>query len=157
MKKAFKVIWTIIQIVIIIYVILIVSYMSISNRYGFSETNNYVLNVDNDQLFAIKKTKKFSVGEKVYYYSVRNEKYKIFSSKVLEKGKSYIFSNGDKIPASKLIGKKSTKVPVVGFVLDRLKNSFYFLIFVSAPLLLVFGYRTYKFIKGIIKNKRMGL
>ena len=157
MKKAFKVIWTIIQIVIIIYVILIVSYMSISNRYGFSETNNYVLNVDNDQLFAIKKAKKFSVGEKVYYYSVRNEKYKIFSSKVVEKGKSYIFSNGDKISASKLIGKKSTKVPVVGFILDRLKNSFYFLIFVSAPLLLVFGYRTYKFIKGIIKNKRMGL
>ena len=150
MKKAFKVIWNIIQIIIIIYVILIVSYMSISNRYGFSETSNYVLNVDKDQ-------SKFKVGDTVYYYSVRNEKYRIFSSKVVEKGKSYIFSNGDKIPASKLIGKTSKKVPVVGFILNRLKNSFFFLLFVSVPVLLVFGYRTYIFIKGIIKNKRMGL
>ena len=157
MKKTFRVIWIVIRIIIIIYAILIVSYMSISNRYGFSETSNYVLNVDKDQLYLIRKAKKFKVGEKVYYYSVRNEKYKIFSSKVVEKGKSYIFSNGDKIPTSKLIGKKSTKVPVVGFILNRLKNSFYFLIFVSAPILLVFGYQTYTFIKGIIKNKRMGL
>lgn len=157
MKKAFKVIWNIMQIIIIIYVILIVSYMSISNRYGFSETSNYVLNVDKDQLSVIKKSTKFKVGDTVYYYSVRNEKYRIFSSKVVEKGKSYIFSNGDKIPASKLIGKTSKKVPVVGFILNRLKNSFFFLLFVSVPVLLVFGYRTYIFIKGIIKNKRMGL
>ena len=157
MKKTFKIIWIIIQIIIIIYAILIVSYMSISNRYGFSETTNYVFNVDNDQLFLIQKAKKFKVGDKVYYYSVRNEKYKVFSSKVVEEGKSYIFSNGDKISAAKLIGKKSTKVPLIGFVLNRLKNSFFFLLFVSVPVLLVFGYRTYIFIKGIIKNKRMGL
>ncbi len=157
MKKTFKIIWIIIQILIIIYAILIVSYMSISNRYGFSETTNYVFNVDNDQLFLIQKAKKFKVGDKVYYYSVRNEKYKVFSSKVVEEGKSYIFSNGDKIPAAKLIGKKSIKVPIVGFILNRLKNSVFFLLFVSFPILLVFGYRMYKFIKGIIKNKRMGL
>ena len=65
MKKAFKVIWNIIQIIIIIYVILIVSYMSISNRYGFSETSNYVLNVDKDQLSVIKKSTKFNRKKRI--------------------------------------------------------------------------------------------
>ena len=62
MKKTFKIIWIIIQIIIIIYAILIVSYMSISNRYGFSETTNYVFNVDNDQLFLIQKAKKLKMN-----------------------------------------------------------------------------------------------
>lgn len=157
MKKAFNIIWNIIQILIIIYVISIVSYLSVSNRYGFSETTNYVFNVGNDQLSVIEKSTDLKKGDTVYYYAVENEKYKIFSSEVVEEGKSYIFSNGEKIPAAKLIGKKSTKIPLIGFILDRLKNSFYFLIFVSAPILIVFGYQIIKFIKGLIKNKKMGL
>ena len=36
--------------------------MSISNRYGFSETTNYVFNVDNDQLFLIQKAKKLKMN-----------------------------------------------------------------------------------------------
>lgn len=154
-KKVFKIIWNIIQILIVIYAITIISFMYASNRFGYSEVGNYVLNIKNNDLLFILKDTKYKVGDKVYYYAVVKERYSIISGKItdIDKNKVYVVLNGEKVPFAKLIGKTYTKVPILGWILKKLKNLIYFMLFVSLPLLIVFSYQTYKFIKEKILKK----
>ena len=155
MKKALNIILSVIQILIVIYVILVISFMFISNDYGYSQIDKYVLDVDNDELVIIKKTDDIKIGDLVYYYSVVKEKYKIVYSNVqtINEDKSYILDNGSKIYKNRIIGKTDRKVPVVGFILNRLKEKVNFLLFVLLPIFIVFVYQVYKFIIGINYEK----
>ena len=148
MKKVFKIVWNVVQVLIIIYAILVISFMLMSNKYGYSEFGKYVLNVDNDEFVVLKKTDDIKNGDMIYYYSVVNEKYKIVFSNInsINDDKTYSLDNGEKILKSKIIGKSCRKVPVIGFILNRVKGQVGFLVFVLLPILIVFIYHIYKFI-----------
>ena len=155
MNKILNVVLSVIQVFIIIYVILVISFMFISNRYGYSQIGKYILDVDNDELIIIKKTNDIKTGDLVYYYSIVNEKYRIVSSNIksINEDKSYTLNNGSKIQKVKIIGKTDRKIPVVGFILNRLKEKVNFLLFVLFPVFIVFIYQVYKFIIGINHEK----
>lgn len=150
MKKVLNIIWKIIQILIIIYVVLVVSFMIFSNKYGYSQIGKYVLDVDNNEFLVIKKTDDIKEGDLVYYYSVVNEKYRIVYSnvEVIDEENNCLLTNGNKIVKSKIIGKSYRKIPLIGFILNALRDKVKFVLFVILPILIVFGYHVYKFITG---------
>ena len=154
MKKALKISWIVIQVLIIIYVILVVLFMSFSNKYGYSQIGKYVLDVDNNEFLIIKKTNNIKDGDLVYYYSIVNEKYRIVYSNVNSINEdTYTLVNGDEIVKSKIIGKSYRKIPIIGAILNIMKVKINFLVFVIIPILIVFGYHVYKFIFGMKKEE----
>ena len=148
MKKILNIFWNVIQVLIIIYVILAILFMLTSNSYGYSQIGKYILDADNDRLVIIKKNNSIKVGDLVYYYSVVNEQYKIVYSNVqsINEDKTYTLDNGNNVQKNKIIGKTDRNIPIIGFILNRLKDKIYFVIFVILPMLIVFGYNIYKFI-----------
>ena len=148
MKKVLNIVWNAIQVLIIIYVISVIIFMSFSNKYGYGQIDQYVIDVDNSEFLVIKKTDDIKEGDLVYYYSVVKEKYKIVYSNVksIDDDNSYTLDNGDRIIKSKIIGKSYRKLPIIGFILNMLKYKINFLLFVILPILVVFLYHLYKFI-----------
>ena len=136
------------QVLIIIYVVLVISFILISNKYGYGEIGKYVLDVDNNEFLIIKRTDDIKNGDLVYYYTIVNEKYKIIYNNVnsINDDKTYTLDNGEKILKFKIIGKSYRKVPFIGFILNNVKNRISFLLFVLLPMLIVFIYNIYKFI-----------
>lgn len=151
MNKALNITWKVIQVLIIIYVLAVIIFMSFSNKYGYSQVGKYVIDVDNNEFLIIKKTNDIKEGDLVYYYSIVKEKYTIVYSNVksIEEDNSYILDNGDQIVDSKIIGKTDKKIPIIGFILNMMKNKINFVLFVMLPILIVFGYHVYKFITSV--------
>jgi len=150
MKNVLRITWNIIQVLIIIYAVLIILFMSFSNKYGYSQIGKYVITVDNNEFLVIKKTNNIKDGDLVYYYSIVKEKYKIVYSNIdsINEDETYTLDNGEKIHNDKIIGKTYRKIPVVGFILNNVKEKVNFLLFVLFPVLIVFIYHVYKFIIG---------
>lgn len=154
MKKGLNITWKVIQILIIIYAISVISFMNTSNSYGYSQIGKYVLDVDNNEFLVIKKTNDIKIGDIVYYYSIIDERYRIIYSNVKDiNDDTYILVNGEKIVESKIIGKSHRRIPLIGFILNNVKEKISFFLFVMFPVLIVFGYNVYKFIIEI-KNKK---
>ncbi len=149
--KTLNIIWNIIQVIIIVYVISIISFMFFSNEYGYSQIGNYVFDVDDNEFVVIKKTNNIKKGDLVFYYDIVNEKYKIVYSNVssINNDDTYTLDNGEKLIKSRIIGKSNRKIPVIGFILNVVKEKVYFLLFVLLPILIVFVYQVYKFIVSI--------
>ena len=150
MNKALDITWKVIQVLIIIYVLAVIIFMSFSNKYGYSQVGKYVIDVDNNEFLIIKKTNDIKEGDLVYYYSIVKEKYTIVYSNVKSiEDNNYLLENDDKIHETKIIGKSYRKIPVIGFILNMMKYKINFVIFVLLPILIVFGYHVYKFITGV--------
>ncbi|MBQ9018990.1 MAG: hypothetical protein IJ097_01595 [Bacilli bacterium] len=154
MKKVINIVWNILQVIIVIYVILIVSFMFFSNKYGYSEIGKYVLDADNNYLLIIKKSKDIKIGDYIYYYSVVDEKYKIVSDNVTTiDDKLYNTNNNKNINKTMIIGKATKKIGGIGFILNKMDDKFSFLFFVLIPIFIVFVYQVYKFISGNVYLK----
>ena len=154
MKRVLNITWKVIQILIIIYVILVILFMNTSNSYGYSQIGKYVLDVDNNEFLVIKKTDDIKDGDIVYYYSVVREKYKIVYSNVKNtEEESYILDNGERIVKSKIIGKSYRKIPLIGFILNNVKEKMGFFLGVIFPIVIVFGYNVFKFVVEIRKKE----
>lgn len=155
MKKTFYIIWDIVQIFIIVYVVLITAFMFFSNKYGYTEFGKYVLKNDNNgDLLIIKKSSDIKEGDNIYYYSVVKEKYAIEKDIVKRVNeKDYEISNNF-VSKSKVIGKSSRKIVLLGKILNRLESKVGFLVFVLLPMLVVFLYQVYDFIVSISNKRR---
>ena len=153
MKKALHIIWNIIQAIIIIYVILITTFMFLSNEYGYTEIGNYVFNDDQSDLFLIKKDNNIKENDTIYYYDAIGGKYSIVSNKVISVNKdnknSLYEVENDTISSSKVIGKKGFKIKLLGGILNTLESRVGFLFGVLLPILIVFIYQVYEFIISI--------
>lgn len=126
--------------------------MFFSNKYGYSEMGKYVFNPTDENLIIITKDKNVKVDDEIYYYTVVDEKYIISSNKIININKEmklYTLSDNSNITSSKIIGKSIKKIPVVGYILNSLKEKMNFLLFVLIPIFIVFVYQVYKFIVGI--------
>jgi len=153
MKKTLHIIWNIIQVIIIIYVILITTLMFLSNEYGYTEVGKFVFNNVKGDLVLIEKSNNIKENDNIYYYTTEDNKYIITSNKVISidkdnKNSLYKVEN-DTISSSKVIGKTTHKIKLLGSVLNALESRVGFLFGVLLPILIVFVYQVYEFITSI--------
>lgn len=172
MKKALKITWSILQVLIIIYVILITSLLFFENKYGFTQFGNTVIhNVDkidaknikgvkDGDLLIIKGKKKLDVGDTAYYYAVYNDKYIIVQDKITKLRRdrdNYLYTldkdNPIVISSTRVIGNKIKTYHGVGRVLRVVESRTGFIFYVLLPIMIVFIYQVYQFLKALRYEK----
>ena len=170
MKKFFKALLKILEIVIVLYVILMSTCLLCRNKYGYTQFGDNTLisikNKDTKELTEFNKnslvvfkgidTDLIKVGDKVYYYAVKNEKYIIKSGKVVAmQGEAsdtlYKFdtNNDVAVSASKVIGTYNKSYKNIGGIKLFLESRVGFLIFVLLPILLLFIYEIYDLVVSL--------
>lgn len=154
----------VVEIIVIAYVIIMSTCLLCRNKYGYTQFDTKTLisigNKDTKYLkefsknslilFEEKDIEDIKVGDKVYYYSVENEKYVIRKGKVIDtKGEAsstlYKFEETPDVAVSsdKVIGSYKNAYKNLGGVKLFLESRVGFLIFVLLPILLLFIYEIY--------------
>ena len=165
MKKVLKGIWSVLEIVIIIYAIILTSFILSRNKYGYTQFGDYTIynvsligenniaDVKKGDLLIVKNTNDIVEGDVIYYYSAYNDNYIIKSNKVLEvkkDGSSSLYTIDDEnklqIQGPKVIGKYKHIYHTWGSVLTILQSRIGFLFLVLLPIMIVFIYQIYEFI-----------
>ena len=165
MKKIFSFIWSILEFVIIIYVILMTSVLLSKNKYGFTQFGNTTLctidlvdergidGVKAGDLLIVKNGNDIKENDVIYYYVVYNESYIVHSAPVLkvESDKySSLYTLDDDgeitVANSRVLGKNHTIYHRLGKVLDVLESKLGFLFLVLLPILVIFIYQIYELI-----------
>ena len=164
-KKAFKIVWNVVQVLIIFYVILITGFIFCENKYGFTQIGDYTFNnvtkldtknikdVKAGDLLIVKTTDDLEVGDTIYYYAAYNEQYVIVSDKVVSKKKDrdtmvYTLNEDDPfiVSDSRVIGKYTHKYHNLGKVLSVLESKNGFIFLVLLPIMIVFIYQVQQFL-----------
>lgn len=165
MKKALKIIWNIVQVLIIIYVILITGFIFCENKYGFTKIGDYTFNnvtkldaknnknVKVGDLLIIKTTDDIEKGDTVYYYAAYKEQYIIVSDKVVDKKNdrdTMLYTLNEDSPFmvsdSRVIGKYIHKYNNIGKVLSVLESRNGFIFLVLLPIMIVFIFQVQQFL-----------
>ena len=180
MKSGFRVFLDVIELIIVIYVVFITSCILFKNRYGFtqfgdytfipvvSDNEKYIKDVDKGDLLIAKKIDKVSLNDSIYFYTSENRNYIVREGKVTR----VPMGDGDTlyditvemldksvdttVSGSKIVGKKSTLLPLLGSVLTFLESRTGFLLCVLLPIVIVFLYQIYEFISVVRYERRLG-
>ena len=166
MKKLFHWVWSFLEVVIIIYVIIITSFILCRNKYGYTQFGDYtfdninlieeknIKDVTKGDLLIVKNSNDIEVGNLIYYYAAFNERY-IIRSDVVTNISSDDYSSlytlaGDGEPVTvagtRVLGKYSNTYAKIGGILDVLESRIGFLFLVLLPIMVVFIYQVYEFI-----------
>lgn len=175
MKKVFRVLWSILEVIIIIYVICLTSLLLCKNEHGFTEIGKYTFNnvslvdernihnVKNGDLLIIENSNDIKVGDMIYYYTVYNDKYIIKTNAVVKiesDGYNSLYTLNDEdgitIASTRVLGKRASKYAKWGTVLDILESRIGFLFLVLLPIMIVFIYQVYEFVI-IMRYERVAL
>ena len=166
MKKVLSFIWSIFEIIIIAYVILITSFILCRNKYGYTQIGSYTFNnvsliderniegTKKGDLLVVKDSNDIKVGDRIYYYAAYNEVFIVRSDYVVNiESDDYsslytVERNGEKVTIAhtRVLGKYSTTYANLGTVLDVLESRVGFLFLVLLPIMIVFIYQVYEFI-----------
>lgn len=166
MKKMGKILITIVEVFIIIYVIIITLCLLDQNKYGYTVFGNKTLvtisddnsaelpSFRNGDLVVLEKTSydDVKVGDTLYYYDAINETYIINSSIVKEKSGDddsaiYIMENSKSVAEERIVGSyENQKYSGLGSILDVLESRVGFLLIVILPIFVLFIYQVYKMI-----------
>ena len=165
MKKVFNFIWSILEFIIIIYVILMTSILLSKNKYGYTQFGNTTLvtislkdergieGVKAGDLLIVKNSNDIEIDDVIYYYMVYNENYVVQSAPVtnVESDKySAVYTIEDDGPltiaSSRVLGKYHTIYHNLGKVLDVLESRLGFLFLVLLPILVIFIYQVYELV-----------
>ena len=163
MKKILKFIWNLLQILIILYVFLITLFIVKRNNYGYTEIFNYqfsvvdksnIGNIKNSKLgdlVIVKKNTSIKVGDKIYYYGVKNQKYVVCEGVISsiegdKKDKLYVLEGEENISlvSLRILGKKAIFLPHFGSLLKVLESHMGFLFFVLLPIMIIFIYQIFQ-------------
>lgn len=166
MKKVIKIVWNVLQVLILIYVVIMTLFFLNKNRFGFTEIGNRVyINVDKEiskeinnmksnDLLVIRKNKEIDNDKNTYYYSSSVDRYIVKEGKVtVDKNNAY-YVDSSLISSERIIGNDSFRIPLVGGFLQIIENKVGFIIFVFLPIFLVFIYQVYQFITDTNKEKK---
>ena len=174
MKQIGKIILKVIEFVIILYVVLISTVLLCRNKYGYTQFGDrtivtmgqkdtrYLKEFGKKDLIVLKSDdiEDTKVGEEIYYYAVKNEKYVIKKGTISDKsGESsdaiYTIAEAEtkEISNDKVLGKLDKVYHNVGQVLFFLSSRIGFLIFVLLPILVLFIYEIYDFVMNIKYEK----
>ena len=165
MKKVLKGIWSVLEIVIIIYAIILTSFILSRNKFGYTQFGDYTFynvsligenNIDDvkkGDLLIVKNSNDINEGDLIYYYAAYNDNYVIKSNRVLEIKKDgssslYTVDNEERlqIQGPKVLGKYKHIYHTWGSVLTLLESRMGFLFLVLLPIMIVFIYQIYEFI-----------
>ena len=96
MKKVLNWVWSLLEIIIIIYVIVLTLFLLCKNKYGYTELGDYsfvnvdlmgeknIKNTKNGDLLVVKNSNDINNGNLIYYYAVYNDEYIVKSGIVTD-------------------------------------------------------------------------
>ena len=166
MKKFLRGLWSVCEVIIIFYVIVVTAFILCKNKYGYTQIGDYTFDnvslidarniedADKGDLLVVRNSNNVHVGDRIYYYAAYNESYIVRSDYVVSM-ESDDFSalytiqrNGENtvVPSSRLLGKYSTVYKKVGGILEVLESRIGFLFLVLLPIMIVFIYQVYEFV-----------
>ena len=166
MKGFFRWVWSLLEFIIIVYVIALTAFILCKNKYGYTQFGDYTFNDINllderniqntkkGDLLVVKNSGDISKGDVIYYYTVYNENWIVKSNPVIditEDDFSAIYTVMDKdeptsIQSSRVLGKYATTFANLGSVIGVLESRLGFLFLVLLPIMIVFIYQVYEFI-----------
>ncbi len=166
MKKVLRFIWSIFELIIIAYVILITSFILCRNKYGYTQIGEYTFdnvsliderNIEDTKkgdLLVVRDSNDIKVGDRIYYYAAYNEAFIVRSDYVVDiENDDYsslytIERNGEKVTIAhtRVLGKYANTYKKLGSVLDLLESRVGFLFLVLLPIMIVFIYQVYEFV-----------
>lgn len=166
MKNVLRWIWSVLEVFIVIYVILITSLILNKNKYGYTEffgctlhnvnliDENNIKNAHKGELLVVKNSNDIEVGDLIYYYVAYNDSYLIRSdyvTKIARDDLSALYTvhrgNDDfSIASERVLGKYANLYPTIGGILEVVESRIGFLFLVLLPIMIVFIYQVYEFI-----------
>ncbi len=166
MRKVLNWVWSFVEVVIIIYVILVTMFVLCKNKYGYTQFGDYSFaNIDliaeknvkdtkKGDLLVVKNSNDIHKGDLIYYYAVLNDNYIVRSAVVTDvKEDDYsalytvsLSNTTINVASSRVLGKYSTVYNNLGSVLSVLESRVGFLLLVLLPIMVVFIYQVYEFI-----------
>ncbi len=165
MKKVFHWVWSILEVIIIVYVIIMTAYILNKNKYGYTQFGNYtfhnislfdeknVQNTKNGDLLVVKNSNDIKEGDVIYYYAPYNESYILRTDAVVamesdDYSSLYTVDHGGAVTISsnRVIGKYATTYHKIGAVVGVLESRIGFLFLVLLPIMIVFIYQVYEFV-----------
>ena len=165
--KVVKVLWHILEVIIICYVVFITACILFRNGYGYTQFGpmtvvtvndvnvNDFENISNGSLLLIKDSSSFKVDDEVFYYDIRDQKYIVVSDRIvnIEDGKYIVDGVNEnnevvqvKLNNKKIIGKNYVKIGILGYLVDLLESRIGFLLLVILPIFIVFLYELVQFV-----------
>ena len=166
MKKFLRGIWSICEVLIIFYVIVVTAFILCKNKYGYTQIGDYTFNnvnlidarniedAEKGDLLIVRNSNNIHTGDRIYYYAAYNEAYIVRSDYVVSMDSDdytalyTIQRNGESmvIPSTRVLGKYSTTYKVLGDILEVLESRIGFLFLVLLPIMIVFIYQVYEFV-----------
>ncbi len=164
MKKVGKFLFGVVEFVLIIYVVILTTFLLVRNEYGYTkfgyktivtinrDNEHYLKSFNKGDLIVLEDARydDVTIGSKIYYYDVLNKAYIIKEAEVIAKeggdaGAIYTISDGDRQISNTLVAGLSNGEVYnnLGSVLDFLESTVGFLIFVILPIMIIFIYQIY--------------
>lgn len=165
LEKIGKILWDIIQVVIIVYVLFITFCVLFRNKFGYTQFDkitlasiteeevDFINDVNEGDLLLVRGTRKINIGDLIYYYYADGEHFSIRSGYVKdvvdgETTSLYVLNDkyNSNVASTRVLGKESAIYPKLGAVLNVLESKFGFLFLVLLPLMVVFIYQIWEFV-----------
>lgn len=151
MKKFFKWVWLVLEIIIIIYAIIMTLFIFSKNKFGYTQIGRYTLVSVNDvehdnisgssinDLIFIDSKKKVSKGDVIYFYSIIEDKYIVKNSKLSSYSSDiYVIDNNLSVASSRVLGKKAFSLSHFGKLISLTERKIGFTILVLVPVFIIF-------------------
>ena len=166
MRKVLNWVWSFVEVIIIIYVVLVTMFVLCKNKYGYAQFGDYSFaNIDliaeknvkdtkKGDLLVVKNSNDIHKGDLIYYYAVLNDNYIVRSAVVADvKEDDYsalytvsLSNTTINVASSRVLGKYSTVYNNLGSILSVFESRVGFILLVLLPIMVVFIYQVYEFI-----------
>ncbi len=179
LKKIFgsigKFLLYIFEFIIIIYVIVITTFLLFRNKYGYTEVANttfvplkidtaeYIKDGKEGNLLVVKKTSNLKEGDLIYYYTTEDERYIVKSDYIKsvfngDGNKLYTLNDevGSTVVSTRVLGKYANQYAGFGTIFGLLTSKFGFLFLVLLPIMCIFIYQLYSLIM-VLKYEKVEL
>ena len=173
MKRFLNWVWSIFEVIIIVYVITITCFILCRNDHGFTQFGEYTFDnvsltdernihdTKKGDLLIIKNSNDINVGDSIFYYATLDKHYIVVEDKVTNKDGNnreavYNFENNKSIVTSdQIIGKLDKVYSGKAKVYNVLTSRWGFLLLVILPVLLIFIYQIYGFVMLLKEDKEL--
>lgn len=163
------------EFLIIIYVIVITTFLLFRNKYGYTEIGNttfvplqidtaeYIKDGKEGNLLVVKKTSNLNEGDLIYYYTTEEERYIVKSDYIKsvfngDGNKLYTLNDesGSTVVSNRVLGKYANQYAGFGTIFGLLTSKFGFLFLVLLPIMCIFIYQLYSLIM-VLKYEKVEL
>ena len=161
MKKVMHYVWSVLEGVIIVYVIAMTLLLLCKNKYGYTQFGRYTFNdvdlvdergidgVRNGDLMIVENSNDIKEGDVIYYYMTYDDVYYIKSdtvTKVQTDGFTSLYTLKEdeaNVASTRVLGKRIKTYSNIGKIYHIIQSRFGFLFFVLLPILVVFIVQIY--------------